>query len=79
MKKTCDTTIQKIPKHKHTKINTHSKLDKLANEYFPYEKELKATKPKRAHIKTKTVPETDWVSILNQAYSPTKPGKTHSV
>ena len=72
MKNKCDVTIKKLPKKQTCKpIHTKTKFNKLVNRYFPYERDQSNMKPKHAH---KTPSDTtDWVALLNQAYSPTKP------
>ena len=76
MKGKCDVTITKLPcKNKTTKpVNTHKKLTKLAQKYYRYEIENHRTLPSYAH-KTRT--DTDWVSLPNEAYNPTKPEIIH--
>ena len=76
MKDKCDITITKLPrKNKSTKpVNTHKKLTKLARKYYPYEIEQHRTPAAHAH---KTHTDTDWVSLLNEAYNPTKPEIIH--
>ena len=83
LQQTCDVTITKLPGTKPKKpINTHKRLTKLAQRYFPYEVEHHRTNPLGAHTKKQhnqyhaspnTEQDTDWVSIVDKAYSPTKP------